>query len=58
MDNATLRTRNEDNNLIGSVDASFNGGNVYLGETVKIGTETVKSDITLDVSGNTNISEI
>ena len=56
MDNATLRTRNEDNNLIGSVDASFNGGNVYLGETVKIGTETVKSDITLDVSGNTNIS--
>ena len=56
MDNATLRTRNEDNNLIGSVDASFNGGNVYLGETVKIGTETVKTDITLDVSGNTNIS--
>ena len=56
MDNATLRTRNENNNLIGSVDASFNGGNVYLGETVKIGTETVKSDITLDVSGNTNIS--
>lgn len=56
MDNATLRTRNEDNNLIGSVDASFNGGNVYLGETVKIGTETVKTDIALDVSGNTNIS--
>ena len=56
MDNATLRTRNEDNNLIGSVDASFNGGNVYLGETVKIGTETVKTNITLDVSGNTNIS--
>jgi hypothetical protein len=43
MDNAILRTRNEDNNLIGSVDASFNGGNVYLGETVKIGTETVKT---------------
>jgi len=56
MDNATLRTRNEDNNLIGSVDASFNGGNVYLGETMKIGTETIKPDITLDVSGNTNIS--
>ena len=56
MDNAILRTRNEDNNLIGSVDASFNGGNVYLGETVKIGTETIKPDITLDVSGNTNIS--
>ena len=56
MDNSILRTRHEDNNLIGSVDASFNGGNVYLGETVKIGTETIKPDITLDVSGNTNIS--